>query len=330
MDTSFKFKKEIKEEALFSADDKVLAAVSGGIDSSVLLDLMAQLKDEIGFDLIVVHVNHKLRGRESDRDEKFVAKLSKAHGLRFASTAIKGLKKAKNLQSAARDVRYDFFKKCAAKFKCNKIALGHTADDQAETVLLHLVRGAGISGLTGMAKCRELANDLSIVRPLLDFTRAEIVDYAKERQLSFVEDSTNASNKYSRNLFRHDILKPITDHNPMAVKAICRTAAMLAVDDLALNLRAKSAFLKMSNQKKNEVSLDLRAFLTENEAIQSRVIRLAFEALTGGKQDLLFDHVAKILSIARSKKPLGAYSLSKGVKFNRNNDSLRLQKLSRS
>ncbi len=329
MDTSFRLKKEIKDSGLFSNGDRVIAAVSGGIDSIAMLELLADLKDVIGFELIVAHVNHKLRGKESERDEKFVALAAKRLGLKFISTSLKGLgASGENLQAAARALRYEFLKKCAARLRVDKIALGHTLDDQAETVLLHLVRGAGLDGLTGMPVVRKLDDRVSIVRPLLGVSRKEIVDFAIDTGLKFVEDSSNNSQKYSRNRLRHGVLDGLEELNSGAKRLICRAARTLELDRRALENMTARVFQKLAKVRKNEVLLDVRGFLKEEESIRARLIRRAFAEITGGKQDLLSDHIEKALSIALSGRS-GGYFFPRGVRFSLNNGLLRLKKSSR-
>ena len=162
----------LKKQEMLRAGDRVGAAVSGGADSVALLLLLMELREKLGVVLSVVHFNHKLRGKASDADEKFVAKLAAKHGLEFHSASVYVAKKAKseraNLEDAARRARYDYFRSLAESGVCVRIAVAHTADDQAETVLAHLLRGTGLAGLGGI---HPVAGP--VIRPLLGVRRGE-------------------------------------------------------------------------------------------------------------------------------------------------------------
>jgi len=172
-------------------------AVSGGADSVALLLLLLGLREKLGIVLSVVHFNHKLRGKASDGDEKFVARLAAKHGLEFDSASVYVAKKAKNeranLEDAARRARYDYFLSLVESGACARIAVAHTADDQAETVLAHLLRGTGLTGLGGI---HPMAGP--VIRPLLKVRRAELRAYLRARKQLWREDATNRDMKRMR------------------------------------------------------------------------------------------------------------------------------------
>lgn len=316
MDLSHALLKKIKESSLLEAGDRVLIGVSGGVDSVVLLDLLVRLSEDVGLTISIAHVNYGLRGKESDRDEKFVKGLAKKYDCQLFLAKPKGLKnKSDNLQLGARNFRYKFFLDAAKKINADKIALAHHADDQAETVLLHLSRGAGLNGLTGMDSSRELDNVVKLVRPLLPITRKEILGYAKERLLKFVEDSTNKTNKYSRNFIRHDVLPLLSKANPNIVKSLCKTANILRDDDIALDSIAIEGFKKVVKVEKGKVFIQRKGFLKYPMAIRKRILRLAYNYLTGDTADLLTDHIEKMCYLASSLNKKAEYSLPHGLKF---------------
>ncbi|MBE9536051.1 MAG: tRNA lysidine(34) synthetase TilS, partial [Proteobacteria bacterium] len=180
----------IKKYGMLSEGDTIIAGVSGGLDSIVLLHILDGFVRDEGGQLIVAHLHHGLRGEEADRDETFVAERAKKLGLvyrcRKAELSSRVKETRENLQAAARDERYRFFESVREEFNGDKIALGHNADDQAETVLMRIVRGCGIKGLAGIPPVRS-----NIVRPLIETRRSEIAAFAASKGISYVEDSSN-------------------------------------------------------------------------------------------------------------------------------------------
>lgn len=207
----YRFQKYVEQHKLFAPTDKVLACVSGGIDSMVLLRLLL----EAGYRrcLAVAHCNFGLRGAESDGDERLVRQLCEAECIPFYSTRFDTLSYASeqgiSTQMAARELRYGWFYELAAVHGFDKIAVAHNANDEVETFFLNLARGTGLRGLTGIA-----AEQGRVVRPLLFASRGDIERYASEHGVSFREDSSNSSDKYARNSIRHHVIPLMTELNP--------------------------------------------------------------------------------------------------------------------
>lgn len=204
-----KFLSYIAENHLFTAKQKVLLAVSGGIDSVAMMYLFHEAK----FITDIAHCNFKLRGNESDDDEKFVMNLSENLKLRFHTISFETAGFAKNnslsIQMAARELRYNWFQELANKFKYDFIAIAHNRDDLVETLLINLSRGTGLKGLTGIKPKQDI-----IIRPLLFASRTEIEDYVKNKKIKYREDSSNDDIKYQRNLIRHKIIPLFEKLNP--------------------------------------------------------------------------------------------------------------------
>ena len=202
------------------AGDRVTAAVSGGADSVALLCLLLELRAELGIVLSVAHVNHQLRGGESDEDEQFVAELARQHGLELhvrqarVSTSHHSTT-GTGIEAAARDLRYGFFRDLAWAGRVAKIATAHTLDDQAETVLLRIFRGTGVRGLAGIHPriiFQEQGQEFGqVLRPLLGFRRAAVRNFLREQNQNWREDSSNRDITFLRNRLRHRLLPTIAD-----------------------------------------------------------------------------------------------------------------------
>src|SRR3989449_10833431 len=212
--------------------ERVGVAVSGGADSVALLLLLLELQEKLGIVLSVVHFNHKLRGKASDADEAFVAKLAAKHGLDFHSASVYVAKKAKderaNLEDAARRARYDYFRALTESGVCKRIAVAHTADDQAETVLAHLLRGTGLAGLGGI---HPVAGP--IIRPLLRVRRSELRHFLRARKQTWREDATNRDTKKMRARIRKKLLPLLEKQFQPAIVEHLATLADLAREDEA-------------------------------------------------------------------------------------------------
>ncbi|HTY57600.1 MAG TPA: tRNA lysidine(34) synthetase TilS [Bacteroidota bacterium] len=199
---SARFREFSRTNGLFGEKDTILVAVSGGVDSMVLLDLLVK---EQGLSVIAGHFNHGLRGAESDGDERFVAQRARMYGIPFhagrGDTGGEAAKRGVGIQEAARDLRYDFLLRLRATTGAARIATAHHADDNAETILLHLFRGTGVQGMTGIPVARD-----GIIRPLLFAHREEIEEYSRIEKIPFRTDSSNAKDGYTRNAVRHHVL----------------------------------------------------------------------------------------------------------------------------
>lgn len=218
----------IELHGLLRPGERLLVGVSGGVDSVVLLEVLRQL----GYSLIVAHVNYKLRGADSDADEAFVRALCRQYRIpiRVARLNLKAKVRGGSIQAAARRVRYAFFARVAQREGIEAVAVGHHQDDQAETLLLNLLRGSGLEGLIGMAPVRpfEVGQKLRLVRPLLSVTRAEIESWARAKGLSWREDVSNTSLNYRRVLVRQVVLPLLRQHfGPNVAERLAHTAELL-------------------------------------------------------------------------------------------------------
>jgi tRNA(Ile)-lysidine synthase len=215
----------IRERQLMKPGDRVGVAVSGGADSVALLRLLLELRGGLGIVLSVIHVNHQLRGAESDADEVFVAALAQQHGLEFfarrVDVRVSAATKALSLEAAGRDLRYTVFHDIAQEQELDYVATAHTRDDQAETVLLKLLRGAWTRGLAGIYPTQPLTGSATVVRPLLSESREALRGYLRELQQQWREDASNQDRSFARNRVRHELLPLVErEFNPSAADVL--------------------------------------------------------------------------------------------------------------
>lgn len=221
-------KRVIKSHSMLENGGKVVAAVSGGCDSSVLLHILWRLSTEMGLEIICAHINHNLRGEESDRDERFVRSLCEKYGMECRVLSVNAAEYANehgmSTEEAGRKLRYEFFEHCAGELGENaKIATAHSLSDCAETYIFNSARGAALSGICGIPPVRG-----RIIRPLIEFSREQIEGYANEHGLGCVTDSTNLTDEYTRNRIRHGVIPVMREINPGFEKAFLRLSKNLS------------------------------------------------------------------------------------------------------
>lgn len=298
-----KFKKTIAHYDLLQKGDRVLVAVSGGPDSVALLYALLEIKDEFDLDLCVAHLNHKLRGRESDKDQKFVKNSAQKLDLKFFSKSIDVKKEAKkmklSLEEGARLVRYRYLENLADKIKADKIAIGHQADDQAETFLMRLLRGAGGLGLSGIPPRRG-----KIIRPLIETRREEIEKFLKEKSQSYRTDSSNLLPNYFRNKIRLSLLPQIKKNfSPRIVDILTRTSDIISLQQQYIEKKCEEILRFICKTKmKDKIVLDLKKFINYDISLKREMIRLCVKELNRDSTDLSFDSIERILDLIQKEK----------------------------
>lgn len=289
--------------------DKIVAAVSGGADSVCLLHLLRQWSSRRAVTLHVAHLNHGFRP-EARHEADFVERLCDSWGIptTLSSRPVPRICKERHLskQEGAREVRYAFLKEVAGAVGARWIALGHTADDQAETFLMRLLRGAGSQGLGAIPRMR----DGRIIRPLLPISRAQILDELSRERIPFIEDPSNQQEVYLRNRIRHGLLPLLEKYNPNVKEAFFREAELMEEENDFLNRYTTGLLPGLGFEKKEgEVLFDLEPLKALHPALQRRIIRRGLDQLTPGLKGIGFEHVEVILTKALSGPTGKVYSL---------------------
>ena len=274
--------------ALLPAGSRVLCAVSGGSDSVCLLHLLWTQREALELELFAAHYEHGLRGEASLRDAAFVEGFCRERGIpcvvEHGDVSAYAASQGMGIEEAARALRYAFLERTADALGCDRIATAHNADDNAETLLLNLVRGSGLRGLGGIPPRRG-----RIVRPLLELSREEIEGYLRENDLPHVEDLSNADPRFRRNRMRHEVLPLLREMNPAFVKQAAAAAGLLRRDEDCLGEQAE-AFLE---KKLRDSSVPVEELIALHPAISSRVVRMLCN------QSISHKHVEDVLQFCR-------------------------------
>jgi len=287
----------IKANNMFDRGDKVIVAVSGGPDSISLLHLLYRLKEKLHISLAVAHVNHSLRGRESDGDEAYVKDFCDKRGIDYfpRRADIHKIEEEKSIscETAGREVRYEFFSELLKEIKADKIALAHNANDQAETVLMRIMRGTGMEGLVGIKPVR----DKIFVRPLINTKRQEIEKYCVENNLQPRIDKSNMEKIYNRNKIRLELIPYIQENfNKDIISTINRLSSTINKDNEYLEEIAGKKFKEFCEKDGDKVIIYEKAF-NEPEAIITRIIRMALTKLVGNLYNFEKSHIYDVISI---------------------------------
>jgi len=310
----------IQSRQLISGE-KLVVAVSGGPDSVCLLHILAKLQKELKVNLHVAHLNHQLRGTESEADAKYVSDLARQLGIpaTIEGREVKSYQAQEHLslEEAAREVRYSFLAEVAKAIGAERVAVGHTRDDHIETILLHLIRGTGTRGLKGLQACSEWKSktgSIIVIRPLLEISHQETEDYCRQHQLVPRLDASNISLSPLRNRIRHQLLPLLESYNPGIAQALLRTAK-IASDDIAfLDKQIDQLWDEVAQQQGETIVLDKGKFNSLPPALKRYIFRAAVERMLGSAKDIEMRHIEEMMSAL--DKPAGKrLSLPRGLIF---------------
>ncbi|MCI0338244.1 MAG: tRNA lysidine(34) synthetase TilS [Acidobacteria bacterium] len=283
------------------ADNAIVIAVSGGADSTSLLDALVRLRNRDGRpqEIFVAHLNHQLRGEESDEDEKFVrglaAQLNLVCSVEKIGVAEEARAQKQNLEATARLLRYDFLRRVAQIHNIDLVFTAHTRDDQVETILMRLLRGSGPVGLRGIHEVRQLTEKVKLIRPMLNITRHEVIAHCEHYGLAFRTDTSNQLTDLTRNRIRHDLLPLLLTFNPLFNEALLRTAELMTEDEDYLQQLSKGLVAKGDNS----FELDIKPLHEIHPAIRRRVLRLWLRDARGGLLRIDREHINALEDLIR-------------------------------
>lgn len=306
--------REFKAPELLSgldAQEPILLGLSGGADSSALLIMLAEYAKQVGSRIYAAHLNHGIRGDEADRDEQFCKELCSRVGVEFFSKKLDipsiASASGESVETAARNARYDFFYKIMKEMGIKILATAHNADDNLETLLFNIARGTGLGGLCGIPESRPIG-DCVVIRPILTMEKEKIISFCESNGLSFVTDSTNADNEYTRNKIRNRIIPILKEINPNAVRNASRMTESLKDDSLCLQSMADWFVEELGGN----YSIELEKLCGSPSSIVNRALIRLYDEITGGRS-LEATHINAIKELAKKGIPHSSISLPNGI-----------------
>jgi len=323
------FLKQMDEilSGLVSSGDKIVIGVSGGADSIALLQVLHRFSKTKNYGLFVAHVNHMARGDESYVDADFVKGVAEKLGLPFFLKVIdvqnKRIQLKKSFQDAARLIRYQFFDETLKVVGGNKIALGHSADDQVETILMNIIRGSGLKGLVGIPQVRG-----NIIRPFWEIYRKDLENFLKLSKTPFRNDLSNEDRKYLRNRIRHELIPHLESYNPNIKKKLQEMSEIVGEDEKLLSQITRDIFSqKVLGHEESEkiIYWDVDDFLSHPVALRQRLVRETFCRIAGNMLHITSHHVREVNALFDSPKVGKTLNIPRNIKVTCGYDSVVFQ-----
>ncbi|MCR4662400.1 MAG: tRNA lysidine(34) synthetase TilS [Endomicrobiaceae bacterium] len=317
-----KFRRNIIDNKLVVSGDKILLAVSGGADSMVMASLFSMLTKVLNIELVAVNFNHNLRKeslKEAEIVEKYISSLNMECVLKDLNTTEYAAKNNISVETAGRQLRYLEMENIAKKYKCNKIATAHNMNDNAETVIMWLLRGTGTEGLTGIPMTRKINKNLSIIRPVLPISRDLIDEYAKKKKIKFCTDKSNFKCDYTRNKIRLKLIPMLKEINPSVIDHIYNLSCIFKDETDYFKNKISSFISKFVKVSKNNITMNLTAFNRQDKLLQYKILK---EILPDKKRAVQVSNIFSWLKDSENKK----YILSKQWTAVKNNKQIKFIK----
>lgn len=323
----------VRDFGMIATGEHILAAVSGGADSTALLICLKSLARKMKLQLTAAHLNHRLRGAEGDADAEFVQRLCADLEIPCVEETVDVGQQAKaeggNLESVARRLRYDFLRRVAARTGAHRIAVGHNKNDQAETVLFRFLRGAGLQGLSAIRPIHGNTPGDIIIRPLIDCSRELIRKYLEDREIGWREDSTNADLDYARNRIRRELIPYLEKNfNPQVIDTLTREAALARETWNFLEIQAAVAAEQLFCEKENNdgdnysISLSASKLTGFHPALQKQILRRTLREHFGSLEDISATHIESLVALCQTTNGDGEVDLPHNIRGVRQFDRL--------
>ncbi|MBL7157379.1 MAG: tRNA lysidine(34) synthetase TilS [Candidatus Omnitrophica bacterium] len=322
MNLTSRILKTVDRYRMLERGDRVLVGVSGGPDSVFLVHALKRLEDIQGIELFIAHMDHGLRGKESGRDAQFVKKLARSLGVKMAYKKLKSVKSRSKLspEERLREKRYEFFMQAAKELGAGSVATAHTLDDQAETVLMRVIKGSSLKGVIGIHPKRA-EGKIKFIRPLFEIRKKEILKYLKNKKISFRVDRTNLEDKFLRNRIRNKVMPYLEKINPRLKEALFNLAESLR-EDFEFIEEEKRKIKPIIRSKKCARHILLCDLLLQPKALQKEIAREALKSVGGNIKRLTYGHWKDIDNFVRKKSRGKSMDLPGGVKMRKTRDRL--------
>ena len=313
----------INKHELIQKGDKIVVGLSGGPDSVCLLHILSRLKEELDLEIYAAHLNHQIRGIEAQKDAFYISKLCEEMGITFFIKSINVPeyceKNGVSIEEGARKLRYEMFYEIKNNTRANKIAIGHNLNDQAETILMRMMRGTGLQGLKGI----EYIRDGVIIRPILDIERNDIEEYCKQNKLNPRIDKTNLESIYTRNKIRLELIPYMKDNfNSNIIESIVRMGNSLRSDNDYIESEALIKFKEVSNIKSDSVEINLKPYINLHNSMKVRILRNSIKHILGDTNFIDQRHIDDIIELEDESKIDKVINLPRGIYVYRKKNSI--------